>query len=40
MTEGVKHLKQAIEHGNKGHAKIATQHTNEAITHIKQAIGK
>jgi hypothetical protein len=40
MTQGVKHLQEAITHGKKGHAKVATKHTNEAITHIKQSLGK
>jgi hypothetical protein len=40
MTEGVAHLNEAIKHGNMDHADIATEHVNEAITHIKASIGE
>jgi hypothetical protein len=37
MTEGVKHLKEAIEHAKMGHADVATKHMKEAIVHIRQS---
>ena len=40
MTEGIAHLNEAINHGKMGHADVATEHVNEAITHITASIGK
>ena len=40
MTKGVAHLNEAIKQGNMGHADVATEHVNEAITHIKASIGE
>jgi hypothetical protein len=40
MTEAVAHLNEAIKHGDMDHADVATEHVNQAITHIKASIGE
>ena len=34
--QGVKHLKEAIEHGKAGHADVATKHAEGAVTHLSE----
>ena len=34
--EGIKHLKECVEHGKAGHADVATQHAEGAVTHLSE----
>jgi hypothetical protein len=36
LVEGIKHLKEAIEHGKAGHADVATEHAEAALTHLTE----
>jgi hypothetical protein len=36
LAEGIKHLNEAIEHGKAGHADVATEHAETALTHLTE----
>jgi hypothetical protein len=36
LDEGVKELNEAIAHGKAGHADVATQHAQGAVTHLSE----
>ena len=36
LDAGITELKQAIEHGNAGHADVATKHAGQAVTHLSE----
>lgn len=35
MTEAVKHLNESVKHAKQGHADKVSEHTQEAVNHIK-----
>jgi hypothetical protein len=36
LKEAISHLSEAIEHGKAGHADVATQHAETALTHLTE----
>ena len=36
LAEGLSHLKEAVDHGQQGHAKVAAEHAEEALKHLRQ----
>jgi hypothetical protein len=36
LKEAIKHLTEAIEHGKAGHADVATEHAETALTHLTE----
>ena len=36
LDEGIKHLKECVDHGKAGHADVATQHAEGAVTHLSE----
>lgn len=38
VAEGIKDLKQAIEHRKMGHADVAMTHAQEALKHLEMAL--
>jgi len=36
LTEGINHLKEAIEHGKAGHADVGTEHVEAALQHLSE----
>ena len=37
VDEGVSHLVEAIDHGEQGHAAVATKHAKAGLMHLKEA---
>ena len=36
LDEGIKELKEAVEHGKAGHADVATEHAEGAVMHLSE----